>query len=261
MKSFILFKNAKIHYNDFGKGKAIVLLHGFLENSTMWNDFINEWSRQNRIITIDLLGHGKSECLGYVHSMELMAEAVAEVLSHLKIKQATLIGHSMGGYVALAFAELYPNSVNGLCLMNSTSKPDSKDKQKNRDRAIGAVKHNHKTFVRVSISNLFRPKNRRIFSEEIKGVKREALKISLQSIIASLEGMKIRKDRQRIFRDGNFKKMIIISIKDPVLEYQSLIDQVINTNIKVVELPDGHMSHIENKESFSYNIMHFIENI
>ena len=86
MKSFILFKNAKIHYKDFGKGKAIVLLHGFLENSTMWNDFINEWSRQNRIITIDLLGHGKSECLGYVHSMELMAEAVAEVLSHLKIK-------------------------------------------------------------------------------------------------------------------------------------------------------------------------------
>ena len=55
--------------------------------------------------------------------------------------------------------------------------------------------------------------------------------------------------------------MIIISKKDPVLEYQSLIDQVINTNIKVVELPDGHMSHIENKESFSYNIMHFIENI
>ena len=261
MKSFILFKNAKIHFKDFGKGKAIVLLHGFLENSTMWNDFINEWSRQNRILTIDLLGHGKSECLGYVHSMELMAEAVAEVLSHLKIKQATLIGHSMGGYVALAFAELYPNSVNGLCLMNSTSKPDSKDKQKNRDRTIDAVKHNHKTFIRVSISNLFRPKNRRIFLEEIKTVKKEALKTSLQSIIASLEGMKIRKDRQRVFRDGNFKKMIIISKKDPVLEYQSLIDQIINTNIKVVELPDGHMSHIENKESFSYNIMHFIENI
>ena len=70
--------------------------------------------------------------------------------------------------------------------MNSTSKPDSIDKQKNRDRAIEAVKHNHKTFIRVSISNLFRPKNRRIFSEDIKTVTHEALKIPLQGIIAAL---------------------------------------------------------------------------
>lgn len=261
MNTFVLFKNAKIHYNDYGEGEVVVLLHGFLENSTMWNSFIKQWSKKNRIVTIDLLGHGQSECLGYVHTMELMANAVAEVLSHLKIKQATLIGHSMGGYVALAFAELYPETINGLCLMNSTSKPDSIDKQKNRDRAIEAVKHNHKTFIRVSISNLFRPKNRRIFSEDIKTVTHEALKIPLQGIIAALEGMKTRKDREAIFRLGNYKKMIIISKKDPVLDYNSLLKQVANTTIKVVELPDGHMSHIENKESFSYNIMYFIENI
>ena len=89
----------------------------------------------------------------------------------------------------------------------------------------------------------------------------EALQTPLQSIIAALEGMKIRKDRQEIFRDGDFKKMMIISKKDPVLEYQSLIDEASNNTMKVVELPDGHMSHIENKKSFSYNIMHFIENI
>jgi len=261
MNTFIFFKRAKIHYNDYGKGKVIVLLHGFLENSTMWNGFITQWSKNNRIVTIDLLGHGQSDCLGYIHSMELMANTVAKVLAHLKIMKATFIGHSMGGYVALAFAELYPNKVRGLCLMNSTSKPDSKDKQKNRDRAIEAVKYNYKTFIRISITNLFRPKNRRIFSEKIKVAIHEALKTPLQSIIAALEGMKIRKDRQETFRDGNFKKIMIISIKDPVLEYQSLIDEASNNTIKIVELPDGHMSHIENKKAFSYNIMHFIENI
>jgi len=261
MNTFVLFKKAKIYYSDSGKGEPNILLHGFLENSTMWKSFIPQWSKKNRIVTIDLLGHGQSECLGYIHSMELMAEAVAKVLSHLKIKKATIIGHSMGGYVALAFAELYPATVNGLCLMNSTTKPDSKDKQKNRDRAIEAVKHNHKTFIRVSISNLFRPKNRHIFSEQIKLVKKEALKTSIQSIIAALEGMKIRKDREHIFKLGDYKKMMIISKKDPVLDFNSLLEQAAKTNALVVELPDGHMSHIENKESFSYNIMHFIENL
>ncbi len=260
MSNFITYKKAKIHYSDYGKGESVILLHGFLENSTMWNDFVPKWSTKNHIITIDLLGHGQSECLGYVHSMELMADAVAKVLSHLKIKQATLIGHSMGGYVALAFAELFPDTINGLCLMNSTSTPDSIDKQKNRDRAIAVVKQNHKTFIRLSISNLFRPKNRHVFLEEIKVVKKEALKMSLQGIIAALEGMKIRKDRQDIFRSINIKKMMIISKKDPVLDYNSLLEQVENTSIQAVELPDGHMSHIENKEVFSYNIMHFIEN-
>lgn len=261
MNTFVLFRNAKIHYNDYGKGKPIVLLHGFLENSTMWHNFIPLWSKKNRIITVDLLGHGLTENIGYVHSMELMAKAVFEVLLHLKIKKATLIGHSMGGYVALAFAELFPQMINGLCLMNSTTKPDSKDKQCNRDRAIEAVKQNHKMFVRVSITNLFRPKNRHIFKEEIKAVKKEALKTPVQGIIAALEGMKVRKNREAIFYNGSYKKMIIISKKDPVLDYQSLVEQASHETIKKVELPDGHMSHIENKESFSYNIMHFIENI
>ena len=260
-QEFILFKNTKISYSDHGKGNALVLLHGFLENSSMWNDFIPQFSKKNRVIAIDLLGHGQTECIGYIHSMELMAEAVFMVLKHLKIRRSKFVGHSMGGYVALAFAELYPDAVKGLCLMNSTVKPDSKQKKKNRDRAIKAVKQNHKTFVRVSISNLFRPKNRRIFNKEIKQVKQEALKTPLQGIVAALEGMKIRQDREALLHFGPYKKMMIISKKDPVLNYTSLKEQVENTDTLVVELPDGHMSHIENKTDFTYSIMHFIEKL
>ncbi len=261
MSAFILFKNTKIHFNDYGKGKAIVLLHGFLENSTMWKDLTPRLLKQNRVITIDLLGHGQTECLVYVHTMELMAEAVNTVLRHLKIKQAMFIGHSMGGYVALAFAELYPKIVQGLCLANSTSQEDSDERVLLRSRAIEAVKSNYDSIVRHSISNLFRPKNRIIFSEELKAVKKEALKTPVQGYIAAQEGMKIRKNRETILRFGKFKKMMIISKKDPVLNYDSLINETKNIDIKLVEFPDGHMSHIENNKSFSYNIMHFIENL
>lgn len=253
------FKGSTIFYTDQGSGNPLVLLHGFLENVTMWNAFIPELSKTNRVICIDLLGHGKTECIGYIHSMELMAEGVQAVLKHLKIKKPTIIGHSMGGYVALAFAEINPDNLQGLCLMNSTAAADSDEKKQNRDRAILAVKQNYKTFIRIAVNNLFRPKNRMVFADKIKDVVNEALKTPLQGIVAALEGMKIREARQHVLQSSDYKKMIIISKKDPALDYQTLLKQVENTTIQVVEFPDGHMSHIENEKAFLIEIMKFIK--
>ena len=156
----LIYKNTKISYTDQGKGSVVVLLHGFLENSTMWNAFVPVIDKRNRVITIDLLGHGTTDCIGYVHSMEDQADMVHAVLQHLKIRKAILIGHSMGGYVALAFAELYPENIKGLVLLNSTSRADNEERKTNRDRAIKAVKQNYTAFVRMSIANLFSEKNR-----------------------------------------------------------------------------------------------------
>src|SRR5690606_17640534 len=219
-----------IFYTDSGEENSIVLLHGFLENSTMWHHFIPKLSKKNRVICIDLLGHGKTGCLGYIHTMELMAEGVEAVLNHLKIDKSILIGHSMGGYVALAFAEKNPNAVKGLCLMNSTALADSVEKQNNRDRAIDAVKQNYKVFIRMAIANLFRPKNRIIFSEKINDVISDALKTPVQGIVAALEGMKVRKNRAFLLQTKTFKKMIVIGKKDPALNYMSLIEQIKNTD-------------------------------
>ena len=253
------FKGISIYYSQFGKGDSVVLLHGFLESSTMWNELIPTISLNHQIISVDLLGHGKTGCIGYVHTMEQMAEAVEAVLKHLKVELTTFIGHSMGGYVALAYAEKHPEKVTGFCLMNSTAMDDSPEKKLNRDRAIEALKQNHKTFIRLSIANLFRPKNRVIFSNQIKILTEEALQFPVQGIIAALEGMKIRKNRLELFKNAPYKKMMIIGRKDPALQYSSLIIQTQGFDVKIVEFPDGHMSHIENKEVFSYNIMHFIE--
>jgi len=255
----IEYKGTSIFYSQWGKGESIVLLHGFLESSTMWEYLIPHISKAYNVICIDLLGHGHTGCLGYVHTMEQMADAVEAVLRHLKINESIFIGHSMGGYVALAYAEGHPEKVKGLCLMNSTALDDSPQKKLNRDRAIEAVKQNHKTFISLSIANLFRPKNRIIFSDQIKRLKKEALQFPVQGIIAALEGMKIRKNRVDLFRKATYKKMMIISRKDPALEYDTLIDQTKGSDIEIVKFPDGHMSYIENKEENTYKIMHFIE--
>jgi len=243
----LLYKNTQISYTDTGKGTAVILLHGFLENKTMWDFYVSELSKKNRIITIDLLGHGETESLGYIQTMEENADVVHEVLSKLKIRKAILVGHSMGGYVALAFAELYPEKMKGLVLLNSTSKEDSPERKKNRDRAIKAVKKDYETFIRLSISNLFSEDNREKLIKEIELVKIEALKTPLQGIVASLEGMKIRKDREFILHTTTFPKLLILGKKDPVLNYEENLEQIKGTSVELVTFPDGHMSSIENQ--------------
>lgn len=257
----INFKGIDLFYNDQGHGNVVVLLHGFLENSNMWNDLTSHISKTNRVITVDLLGHGQTGCLGYIHTMELMAESVEAVLNHLRINQCVLIGHSMGGYVALAFTDLFPEKVIGLCLMNSTATPDSEERQINRDRAVVAVKQNYRIFVSLSITNLFAEDNREKLMNEIDQTKIEALKTPLQGIIAALEGMKIRKNRELILKQSSLKKMMIIGRMDPVLDYESLKEQIKETDVEIVEFSDGHMSHIENKYELTYKIKHFIEKL
>ena len=251
------YKNTAIHFTSEGKGKAIVLLHGFLENLTMWKATINELSKKNRVICIDLLGHGQSESLGYIHTMEEQAKMVIAILKHLRLRKYVIVGHSMGGYIALEMTKLAPSSIKGLCLMNSTALADTQEKQLNRERAIVAVKQNHKTFIRVAIPMLFSEKNREIYTSEIKNITNEALKMSPQGIIAALEGMKIRKNNRNIYLTTTFPIQMIIGKQDPALEYQSLINQTKNMRVQVVEFPDGHMSHIENKEELIKTLLQF----
>lgn len=255
----ILYKNTKISYTDSGEGNAIILLHGFLENKKMWKDYVSFFSDQYRVITIDLLGHGESDCLGYMHSMEDNAGAVHEVLEYLQIKKATILGHSMGGYVGLAFAELYPESIQKLILLNSTSKEDSTEKKLNRTRAIKAVKQNYVNFVSLAIANLFSENNRIRLAGEIEKVKNQALKTPLQGIVASLEGMKIRKDREALLRKNLFPVLLILGKKDPVLNYEESITQIENTTVELISFDDGHMSHIENKEELKKVLLEFFK--
>ena len=110
-----------------------------------------------RAICIDLPGHGQSDCIGYIHTMEEMAEAVFAVVKHLRLRKISIVGHSMGGYVALALAEREPDMLRSLTLYHSTASADSMWKKQDRKRAIELIKKNHKSFIRASIPLLFRP--------------------------------------------------------------------------------------------------------
>lgn len=259
MQKSITFKKAHVSFSDTGKGTAVVLLHGFLENTSMWTDTVLQLSKRNRVIAIDLLGHGNSDCLGYVHSMELFAESVAAVLKYLRIRKCVLIGHSLGGYVALAFAEKHSQKVKGLCLLNSTAVEDDEERKTLRLRANKMIQHNFKNMVHMSFTNLFGEESRILFKKEIKTALHEALQTPLQGYIAGQEGMRIRPNRTAVLTENNFKKLIILGEKDPVLDLKTSLAEANTTNSETVVFSGGHMSHIENSTALTMALLAFVK--
>jgi pimeloyl-ACP methyl ester carboxylesterase len=253
------YKNININYTVSGKGSTVVFLHGFLETLEMWHNLEQEISQNHHAICIDLLGHGKTDCLGYVHTMEDMADAVFAVLNHLKIEHAYVIGHSMGGYVALAMAEKAPQLFEGLCLMNSTFEADDKERKTLRNRAIKMAHTNYESLVRMSFANLFAPTSRAHFKIEYDQALQLAMQTPVQGYIAAQEGMKLRPNRLEVFKNLKGKKLIISGKKDSLINSEKIAKQIENTVIEFKELSEGHMSHIENKSELSYIIERFIE--
>lgn len=253
------YKNGRIHYNIEGEGSAIVLLHGFLETSTMWHDLIPEFSNSHQVFSIDLLGHGKTDCLGYVHTMEEMAEAVFAVLNYHNIETADIIGHSMGGYVALALSEQQPQLFRSLVLMNSTYEADDDERKNLRLRANEMAKANIANLVRMSFANLFAPESRLKFKTELDEALAIALDTTVQGYIAASEGMRLRPNRFKTYKNLNSKKLIIVGVKDWIVDSAIIKKQAKDTDINIEELSEGHMSHIENKSELTYILKRFIE--
>ncbi len=258
MQNFISYKNSKIAYLDVGKGATIVLLHGFLENATMWKDVVKELSKTNRVICIDLLGHGKSDCIGYVHTMNDMAEAVKEVLNFLHLRKFFIIGHSMGGYVSLAFAEKYLENIKGLCLLNSSAQADSNERKELRTRVSEMAKFNYNNLVKMSISNLFATETKAVFSSEIAQIKKEALQTPVQGYIAATKGMQLRENKEVVLQTVT-KRLMIAGENDPVISFKSIVKEAKRTKTPLVKLVGGHMSLIEDKDGLIANLKKFIK--
>lgn len=246
----INFRGAATHYSVVGEGEATVLLHGFLESSKIWDEFLPEFSRHKKIITIDLPGHGKSAVISEVHSMELMADAVHEVLKTLGVKNVNFTGHSMGGYVGLAFLEKYPGMVEEFVLLNSTPQADSVEKKENRERSAGLVEKNKPGFVRMAIKNLLSPRNTERFEVEINKLIDEASLFPTAGITAALKGMKNRTDRTEVLKAFSGKKTIVAGEEDPLVKIPELKDIAARCGCRFISLSGGHLSYIENKIEF-----------
>ena len=246
----VRFRNKNIHFTDKGTGETLVLLHGFLESKEIWTNFIPQFSKYGRIITIDLPGHGNSQVIDEVHSMELMAEAVHAVLKELKIQKANFIGHSMGGYVTLSFLEHYPEMVNELMLLNSTPEEDSEEKKVNRDRAIEVVQKNKRAYISMAISNLLTPENEKKYVKEVNILKENAFNFPTKGITAALKGMKIRTRKVELLENFDGIKVIVTGKKDPLIELNSIKHLASQCNCTFFTLPGGHLSYLESRKEF-----------
>lgn len=252
------YQSTPIHYHVNGKGPAIVLLHGFLESSSMWDRLVPLLSKKNKVITIDLPGHGLSGCIEEIHTMELLAESVHCVLNETNINRAHFIGHSMGGYVTLAFAEKYESMIDHLILLNSTTLGDSIVNKRNRDRAITLIDQKPELFIGLAISGLFAEKNRKQFRSVINSLKNEAIRFPEDGIKALLKGMKERDDRSSILKNFPGKKYMICGIEDPLFQVSSMEELSKSCNTMLFKIDGGHMSVNENWNEI-VKIMRFIE--
>lgn len=260
MQKSTLYRNANISFTDQGKGRTVVLLHGFLGSAAIWQHLLGDLSKSYRVIAIDLPGHGQSACIGYAHSMERMARAVKAVMDQLRLKKYVLVGHSMGGYVALAFADLFPDSLKGICLFHSTAYADSEEKKADRLRAIQVVKANKSVYTKSTIRNLFAKKNLRYLKEEIAFAYGIAKQTSQQGIAAALLGMRDRPARDLILGMVHYPIMMVIGEHDNVLPFESLLEQS-----KLIKQPtvlylehDGHFGFLESPRQVAKALRSFL---
>lgn len=261
MERSVLFEKGSLCYAIAGQGPVVVFLHGFLEDHHIWDAFTEKLTENHTIITIDLPGFGKSSVFNEKHSMTFMANAVYYILLEENIENCILVGHSMGGYVTLAFAELYPDKLNGIVLFHSHAGADDEEGKQNRDRTITLVKSDRLGYINSFIPLLFAEKNIAKFDEEISFLRKKANKLSPDGVIAALAGMRDRNDQSELLKELEIPVLFIIGKQDSRIPLDVIMPQLsIAANCEALLLDGvGHMGFIESKNHTRAAIEHFVE--
>lgn len=259
----ILFQQHTLHYRDEGREhpQTLVLLHGYLQNLDIWSSYILTYMRSMRVITIDLPGHGYSECLGTEHTMELMARTVKAVLDDAGVEQCVMIGHSMGGYVALAFADLYPHHLRGLGLVNSHALADTQEIIDRRLDICEQVTRNRASHIVGFIPPLFDDSRRMALAQEIKDLQDQCLETKEESIIAAQCGMASRPSRTHILQELEVPILFVIGKNDPRIPVELALAQAMLPHHAEIMVLDhvAHMAHLEEREFVKPRIRNFVQ--
>lgn len=252
-----------VHYRDEGRNnsKTLVLLHGFMQNLDVWSSYVLTYMHQLRVITIDLPGHGHTAVFSGVHSMDFMAKVVKRVLDEAGVEQCVMVGHSMGGYVALAFADLFPFTLRGLGLVNSHALPDSEQHRASRQAVCEQVKENRASYIVNFVPTLFDDANRAALSQDIKDLQDQCLYIRTESIVAAQQGMMDRPSRIGVLEQLEVPVLFIYGKNDNRIPLEIAISQAMMPRHAEILLLDrvGHMSFMENREYVKPRILNFVE--
>ncbi len=236
-----------LNFERKGNGKeTLVLLHGFMENISIWHEMESHLSEHFSLLKIDLPGHGQSKVIAEVQTMELMAEEVKKVLDKLNLTKVHLLGHSMGGYTSLAFAEKYPEFLISLTLFFSTYFPDDAEKKEQRIKSYRIIKDAFPHYARAGVPNLFNPNERDILEGKIETALEIALSTNNLGALASVKGMVERTDKKHVLENLDTKILVITGKHDNAVKTETMIKNLPDrTNIKSYVLDCGHNGHWE----------------
>lgn len=264
MSYFFQHGSGKIHYTDRGHGSVVILIHGYLETSEIWGSFAIRLAERLRVIAVDLPGHGKSDIFDTVHTMEFMAALITALMDHLNIEKGFITGHSMGGYVTLALADLFPSRLSGFCLFHSHPFADTPETVIKRKGEIDLVKKGKKDlFFPVSVNKMYATENLNRFHEKVLHSKEVASSIPAKGIIAVLKGMIKRPERLNVVESGKVPSLWLLGGRDNYIDSEAILKRVqIPENAKVIILKhSGHMGFIEEEDLSLKVIAEFINNL
>ena len=244
-------------YTQSGSGNTLVLLHGFCEDKTCFNEQVFLLQSRFRIITIDLPGFGEAPVYNSV-TMEQMADEVYSTLQELQVTSFVLCGHSMGGYVSLAFAQKYPSLLKGLILLHSTAASDTDERKEKRDQAVSFIQqHGTYEYVKHFIPPLFAAEhsNQPYVAARVE----RAARIAPHALTAALHAMKSRHDSLDWIRHTSIPVAYIAGRHDALIPIDALMHQAVqlkNGYIKVLE-NSAHMGMIEETEACAAALVEF----
>ena len=263
MDKTIQFCGSEIHYSKTGNGDPVMLVHGFAEDSRIWDDLVTVLKEKYQLIIPDIPGSGRSEMLEQdIVSMDDYAACIKAILDAEQLTSVIIIGHSMGGYITLAFAEKYPELLRSLGLFHSSAYADDDEKKETRKKAIGFIRQNGPmAFLRTSIPGLFRDPEKS--HTEIEGLLKKGESFSGRALIQYYEAMIARPDRTDILKYPGIPFLFIMGVYDKAVPFQ--------LSLKQSQLPDhsyvyilresAHMGMLEETDRCSKILRDFLQDV
>ena len=258
----MIYQQKQLHYEVIGEGPTLMLVHGFGEDSSVWR-FQREAFPGFRVILPDLPGSGASELIDDM-SMEGLADSLLAILDQEKIDQCIMIGHSMGGYVALAFAEKYENRLKGLGLFHSTAFADSEAKIETRQKGIAFIQeHGAFAFLRTSTPNLFGPLSKESHKNLIEEQVQRSKTFTNAALIRYYESMIKRPDRTHVLKATTLPVLFIAGRHDAAVPLQDSLQQCHISALSYVHILEdsGHMGMLEQAIESNRYLLDYISDL
>lgn len=262
IKKEFIYRGSTLAYKKTGHGPCILLLHGFGEDSNVFNTIIDQLKQHASLIIPDLPGSGKSDLLrASSFTIDTLAHAMKAILDQEEVSSCIILGHSMGGYIALAMAELYPQLLKGLGLLHSTAFADSTERIQKREQAMAFIKTNGAdAFLRLSLPGLFAKKFRENHPEQIKQLIESGHTFSNEALIGYYQAMIQRPDRTHVLKNLSFPVLLTIGDQDELIPVQDLLVQAALLQKPMVQrIPSaGHMSMLETPDELMEILRNYI---